>query len=95
MTRNEALAILDQLKPALEGRFGVKRVGIFGSVARGDAGAASDIDVVVEMPPDLFAMVHLKEELERALHTHVDIVRYRPKMNAFLKQRIDSEAVYV
>lgn len=95
MTRKEALAILSSLKPELEERFGIQKVGIFGSVARGETGESSDVDIVVEMPPDLFAMVHLKEQLEKAFQTQVDLVRYRKQMNAFLKERIETEAVYV
>jgi predicted nucleotidyltransferase len=54
------------------------------------------VDVVVKMrEPNLFVLVHVKEELEQALHEHVDIVHYRERMNTFLKHRIDQEAVYV
>jgi uncharacterized protein len=95
MTRNEALAILKSLKPELKERYGVEKVGIFGSVVREKSGKSSDVDIVVDMPPDLFAMVHLKEQLEKAFQTQVDLVRYRKQMNAFLKQRIDKEAEYV
>lgn len=45
--------------------------------------------------PDLFYMVHIKEELEIDYQAKVDIVHYREKMNSFLKKRIDLEAVYV
>jgi len=56
----------------------------------------SDVDVVVQMrDPNLFVLVYVKEELEEALHEHVDIIHYRERMNAFLKRRIDQEAVYV
>ncbi|MEM6838724.1 MAG: nucleotidyltransferase domain-containing protein [Cyanobacteria bacterium P01_C01_bin.120] len=71
------------------------RLGIFGSVARGEATNTSDVDVVVEMPPDLCSMVHLKHQLQESLQVSVDLVRYRPHMNAFLKRRIDQEAIYV
>lgn len=47
------------------------------------------------MAPDLFTIAHLKEHLEETLKVPVDIVRYRPNMNAFLKKRIDREAVYI
>jgi uncharacterized protein len=94
MNRDEVLAILRDMKPEIEERYGVERIGIFGSMARGESGETSDVDVVVSMPPDLFAMVHLKEQLEKAFQTQVDLVRYRKQMNAFLKERIEKEAVY-
>ena len=72
------------------------KLGIFGSVARDEASDVSDVDVVVEMQkPDLFYMVHIKEELEDVLHCPVDIVHYRKKMNDLLKNRINRYVVYV
>jgi len=44
--------------------------------------------------PRLFFMVHIKEFLEKDFGKTVDVVRYRSKMNAYLKARIDREAVY-
>ena len=94
--RAEVLEILQQHKHELAEKYGVTRIGIFGSVARDEATETSDVDVVVEMiKPDLFFMVHIKDLLEAVIHCHVDIVRYRDRMNAFLKHRIDKEAVYV
>ncbi len=95
LQRSKVLEILYQLKPLLAERYGVTSLGIFGSVARDQATEVSDVDVVVEMAPDLFAMVHLKEHLQNALQVPVDIVRYRTTMSPMLKQRIDQEVVYV
>ncbi len=95
-SRDETLEILRRYKSDLSERYGITALGIFGSVARGQQQATSDVDVVVKMrDPNLFVLVHVKEELEEALHEHVDIVHYRERMNAFLKRRIDQEAVYV
>ncbi|HFD31511.1 MAG TPA: nucleotidyltransferase [Gammaproteobacteria bacterium] len=96
LDRDEVLRILGQHRNDLATRYGVTRLGIFGSVARGDVTAAGDVDVVLEMEnPDLFYLVHIKEELEKALHCPVDVVHYRARMNNFLKKRINQEAVYV
>ena len=96
MRRAVALEILREHKRELAEKYGVTRIGIFGSVARDEATEESDMDVVVEMSkPDLFLMVHIKEMLESVMHCPVDIVRYRDRMNAFLRRRIDAEAVYV
>ena len=76
--------------------FGIVRIGLFGSAARGSSHDGSDVDVVVEMSePDLLKLVGIKQELEELLHRNVDIVRYRMDMNPFLRQRIDREAIYV
>ena len=67
MQREEILSILKSHKQTFADKYGVTRLGVFGSVARGEATATSDVDIVVEMPPDLFQMVHMKEELEEML----------------------------
>jgi len=93
MRRDAALKLLQEHKPELEARYGVTRLGIFGSVARDEA--ADESDVVVEMAPDLFGRVSLKEELETILGAKVDLVRYWRRMNHYLKRRIDKEVHYV
>ncbi|OQB39008.1 MAG: Nucleotidyltransferase domain protein [Candidatus Hydrogenedentes bacterium ADurb.Bin179] len=95
-TKAEVLDGLRGMKPSLTQRFGISRIGVFGSVARDQMRADSDIDIVVEMAnPDLFSLVHLKDALEESLGSPVDIVQYREKMNPFLKAHIQNEAVYV
>ncbi len=95
MRREVALKLLQEHKREFEERYGVTRLGIFGSVARDEATDESDVDVVVEMTPDLFGRGSLKEELEAILGAKVDLVRYWRRMNHYLKSRIDREAYYV
>ena len=91
-------AVLQELRnhlPQFENLYGVTKIGVFGSVARDEPRKNSDIDVVVEMrEPDLFYLVHIKETLEKNLRRQVDVIRYRDKMNRYLKARIDREARY-
>ncbi len=96
LDRDEVLDILRNRKPKFAAAYGVTEIGLFGSFARGETRPGSDVDVVVKMEkPDLFFMVHIKEELEEDLHCPVDIVRFREQMNPFLKTRIEKDAVYV
>jgi predicted nucleotidyltransferase len=92
MRREAALQVLREHKQEPEERYGVTRLGIFGSVARDEAADESDVDAVVEMAPDLFGRVSLKEELETILGAKVDLVRYWRRMNHYLKRCIDREA---
>ena len=66
MQREAVIQTLSNHKQELSAKYGVTRLGVFGSVARGEASGASDVDIVVEMPPDLFKMVHMKEDLGRS-----------------------------
>jgi hypothetical protein len=43
----------------------------------------------------MFNLIGIKQDLEEEFHRPVDIVRYREKMNRFLKRRIEKEVVYV
>ena len=95
MEREQVLYTLTIQKRVLAQKYGVTQLGIFGSVARGQATEDSDVDVVVEMPPDLFQMVHLKEELEALLGVSVDLIRLHKNLNTYLKSRIDREAIFV
>ena len=92
---NDVIKKLRPLKPELEKRYGVTRIGIFGSVARNEAHDDSDIDIVVDMAPDILKRVSLKAELELLFGKEVDVIRYWYGMNNHLKARIDREAVYV
>ncbi|TCL61852.1 hypothetical protein EDC14_103121 [Hydrogenispora ethanolica] len=95
LRRDSALAVLRKYKQDFQSRYGVTRIGFFGSVARDEADAESDVDVVVEMEkPDLFYMVHIQQTLAQEFQRPVDLVRFRDSMNSFLKERIRAEAVY-
>ena len=96
MTRNDVLQTLAQYRQRKQIDYKILKLGVFGSVARDQFTDQSDVDVVVELGyPDLFVLVGIKQELEELLQRPVDIVRYRPTMNDFLKRRIEREAVYV
>jgi uncharacterized protein len=92
-------AVLEQLRRFKQARgvdFRVNRLGVFGSVARDEAGAESDVDIVFETDdPNLFRTAHLRQELEEWLGCPVHIIRLRPAMNAPLRERILREARYV
>ncbi|MCA9966745.1 MAG: nucleotidyltransferase domain-containing protein [Anaerolineales bacterium] len=96
MQRKDVLQTLANFQQVKGKEYQIRRIGIFGSAARNQLVETSDVDVVVELlEPDLLVLVGIKQDLEALLHRQVDIVRYREKMNAFLKQRIEDEAVYV
>lgn len=71
----------------------VRTLSVFGSVARGEAGDASDIDLLVEFdrPVGLFHFVTVKERLESLLDLPVDLVTPRG-LKAPLRDRVLAEA---
>jgi predicted nucleotidyltransferase len=96
MKKEIIINIVTEHKQELKDKFGVEKIGLFGSYARGEENYDSDIDFVVELSkPDLFCLIGVKYFLEDILNSKVDIVRYREKMNEFLRNRILSDAIYV
>lgn len=51
MTNAEILEVLRRSEPELRAK-GVRHAGLFGSTARGEAGPASDIDIMIDLDPD-------------------------------------------
>ena len=96
MNRDYILNLLAQYKQNNLDKYGIESIGVFGSVARGEAKESSDVDICIQTKtPDMFMLVHIKEELQNLFHKSVDIVRLRNRMNPYLKKRIDKEAIYV
>ncbi len=74
---------------------GVEHIDVFGSHARGDASATSDVDVLVHLraPPTLRALVAVRDLLSERLGCRVDVITpwalaQRPRLRA----RIEAEA---
>ena len=78
VTLDDVMERLRSCRPILEERFGLRKVFVFGSVARNQAQAHSDIDLLVDFadgyPSGLFAFVDLKHWLEGRLGRPVDII---------------------
>jgi uncharacterized protein len=73
---------------------GARNVRVFGSVARGEAGGTSDLDLLVEMTEGrtLFDLVALGADLEEALGVAVDVVTEK-SLSPYLRDRVLAEAV--
>lgn len=96
MKRSEILIKLEKYKKDHQEKYHFSKIGIFGSVAKETSKEKSDIDIVIEQKkPDLFILGTIKTDLENEFDTKVDIIRIRKGMNAFLKNRIEQEAIYV
>jgi uncharacterized protein len=70
--------MLRSLKPELVRRFGAREFSLFGSFARGDERAASDVDILVDVDAAIgLELVSLADLLETALGRRVDLVSTR------------------
>ena len=81
--------------PYIQKEYGVTALCLFGSVARGDNGSDSDVDILVDMPPKIFLMSALKEYLERILKSSVDLVRRHSHMSPRFLKQISNDAITI
>ena len=95
MNKEQILALLAEHQSDLD-RYGVQSLALFGSVVRNEAGADSDIDVLVEFKgrATFDAYMDLKFYLEELLGKPVDLVTQKA-LRPQLRPRIERELVYV
>ncbi len=96
MGKNEIIDIIKSNKSEMESRYGVRRVGLFGSYVKGRQRKKSDIDILVAFNRDidLFDFVDLREYLEAVLHAKVDLVM-ESALRPAIGKRILAEIEYV
>jgi uncharacterized protein len=97
-TQSEVLAILKADKAMLQQQYGLVRIGLFGSYAKGVQTPESDLDIIVEYEDGAKKLLEKRLALEDYLRLKfrlpVDVARekyIRPR----LKQRILSYAIFV
>ena len=92
-TREAVLKQLEDNRDKIRG-FGVKRLGLFGSVARGEATEVSDLDFLVELEKKSFDVyMDLKDFLEEMFGCKVDLVM-KDALKPRLREPILKETVY-
>jgi predicted nucleotidyltransferase len=94
-TREQIIRLLESEKADLYARFPVRSLALFGSYARGDERPDSDVDILVEVSPDIgLEFVALADHIERLLGTHVDLVSRRA-VKARHWKHIERDLIYV
>lgn len=90
------ILMLREFKLERAPEYGIKRLGLFGSVARGEQSENSDIDIVYESDTmTLWDDVALWQELEVFFGKRVDVVSLHEFMDPYFKQLIEKDVIYV
>lgn len=81
--------------PKLKNDFGVSRIGLFGSYARGEETEESDLDFLVELqPPIANHYFRLLSFLEQKFDKKVDLVRRGKHLSDGFIKHVESELIY-
>jgi uncharacterized protein len=96
-TTGELVAYLRDKKAFFREKFGVTRMGVFGSFSRGRQNIKSDIDLVVEFEKsrkNIHTYLQLRRMLEKELSRKVDL-GFEHSLKPFVRERIKEKVIYV
>ena len=88
---------LEAEAPAIRSQFGVKKIGIFGSFARGEQTKKSDVDVLVDFAEGYATLrnfVDLAERLEALFRRNVDLITVEG-IDKYIRPRVEAEVIWV
>jgi predicted nucleotidyltransferase len=94
-TKNDYLHKLQEFKQLYSSEYGIERIGIFGSVARGEHTENSDIDIYYEGKSlGLKSLVEFPMQLENFLGAPVDVIRKHNNLRPSFVERIMRDIIY-
>ena len=94
-TTTECVTKLREHLPYIQKEYGVTALCLFGSVARGDNRPDSDVDILVDMPPKIFALSALHRYLENLLQTSVDLIRRHSHLSGSFLTQISRDGIRI
>lgn len=94
--RDKILDILRVFKLNNVNKYGIESLALFGSFARNEQKADSDIDILISLKtPSLYLYAGLKNALESVLNRKVDIISAKSKLREEFKESISKDLIYV
>ena len=92
----EIIEILRIYKQETSTKYGIRKLGIFGSVARGEQTPNSDLDIFVDIQvsnPYILGDIH--DDLEERTGYKIDLLRLRDNLNSLLYKNIQKDGILV
>lgn len=95
-TLDKVKKVISEEKEVLAKKYNVSRIGVFGSVVRGEDNEKSDVDILVDFskPIGMFEFIDLEEHLATKINTKVDLVS-RKALKPNIGKRILDEVIYL
>ena len=96
LSHTEIIDFLKSEKTFLSNEFGVVNIGLFGSFAKGEQTADSDIDILVELKEPRFDwLAGLKIYLEKSFEKKIELVRKSNLLKSRFIRRVEKDIIYV
>ena len=95
-SKEKVVSILQAYKPIAQAKYGITRLGLFGSVARGEQREDSDVDVCFEGgSPTLLTIAGMEIELEQMTGSKVHMTLFHDGLPESMKERIQKESIWI
>lgn len=96
MAKEKIIEAINAQLPYLKSTYHIKKIGVFGSVVRGEDKEESDIDILVEFdePIGFFDFIRLETFLAKILQKKVDLISVKALKPA-IRDEVFRELVYV
>ena len=96
MTKEYILDLLRENKTIMQEKYGVEKIGLFGSYATGQATQKSDIDIFVQLKENKFRKIAgLWVYLDTLYKKQVDLFREHQKSKGAIYEHIKKETIFV
>jgi len=96
MNKQSIIETIKAEKPYLQKTFGVEEIALFGSYARGEEQADSDVDILVKMnDKSLRSFIGIIDYLQEKLHRKIDLVTKHNYLSPRFLNLINKDVIYV
>ena len=96
LNRAQVLSLLKVYYLCNKEKYGIERIGLFGSFARDEGRPDSDIDIVISLKkPDLFTYSIISQHLETVFGRHIDLISAKSILEEGFRDNLEKEVIYV
>ncbi|MBO4566834.1 MAG: nucleotidyltransferase domain-containing protein [Bacteroidales bacterium] len=96
VNRDYILSLLKVYYLCNKDKYGIERIGLFGSFARNEAGPESDVDIVISLNrPNLLTYSIIAHQLETVFKRSVDLISDKAQLKASFRSNLEKEVIYV
>ena len=96
LNRDRILSLLKVYYLYNKDKYGIERIGLFGSFARDEAKADSDVDIIISLAkPNLLAYSIISRQLQTIFGRSVDLISSKALLKDSFRANLEKEVIYV